>query len=115
MKVLITSFRYVNKRGEGKAKAFYRTIMATPGSVLPGPKPKIQIKRPLQVRVTKVWNAGDRASLYKGHAIDSFLAKFLSLHADPNNQEVYFEAKSIYDHARTTDDADAPLRIGMGR
>lgn len=115
MKMLITTFRYVSKRGEGKSKTFYRLLRARSGHILPGRPPKIRVKRALEVKVTKVWKDGDRPSLYKGRPLDPFLTKFLSQHADPNNPEVYFEEKAIYDHARTAHAAGVAIRLRMGR
>lgn len=115
MNLLITSFRYVTKRGQGKSITFYRYLGAPHGHVHPGRPAKGRVKRPLQVQVTKVWRSGDEPSLYKGHPIDPFLKRFLAEHAHPDNMEVYFAEESIYDHARTAHDAASPVGLGMGR
>lgn len=123
MKVLITSFRYVSKKGEGKSKIFYRHVRARSGYIVPGRPPKIQIKRAFKVAVTKVWKELDEPSLYKALPVDPFLVKFLAEHADPNNPEVYFEKSSIvydrnpiaHDGAGEAHDAGVALSLGMGR
>lgn len=79
--LMISHFRYINKKGDGVSSRHEPVFK----------------RRTTRVKVIHSWVSAEDNPFYQGAAMDPSLLTFLAKHADPRENQVYFNTADIFD------------------